>query len=114
MTYLAKYTDTTKAFPQPADIMAFDRWEIIDEICEGNSLLNINPYLRKKGLPILNNITYLIINGILLVYSNSVTEQIYIIDSEHSSCVQIMRNYKLEKILINKWITITKHYYKFY
>jgi hypothetical protein len=99
MTYLVKYTDPTQDFPQPADIDVIDRWEFVEEICEGNSLLNINPYLRKKGFPGLNNLTNFRINGIILVYSNSVTEQIYILDSEHKGCVQIMRDYKLKNIL---------------
>ena len=99
MTYLVKYTDLTKDFPQPADIGVIDRWEFVDKICEGNSLLDINPYLRKKELPILNDLTTFRINGIILVYSNSITEQIYILDSEHEECVQIMRNYKLKNIL---------------
>jgi hypothetical protein len=99
MTYLVKYTDLTQKFPQPADIDIIDRWEFIEKICEGNSLLNINPYLRKKKLPIINDLTNLLIDGIILVYSNSVTEQIYILDSEHKGCVQIMRDYKLKNIL---------------
>ena len=101
MTYLVRYTDTTKTFPQPGDIDVIDRWEIIDEVCQGNSLLDINPYLRKKKLPIINDLTNLLIDGIILVYSNSVTEQIYLLDSEHDKCVQIMRDYKLENILHN-------------
>lgn len=101
MTYLVKYTDTTKTFPQPGDIEVIDRWEIIDKVCQGNSLLDINPYLRKNKLPIINDLTNLLIDGVILVYSNSVTEQIYLLDSENDKCVQIMRDYKLENILHN-------------
>jgi len=96
MTYLVKYTDDIS---RPGLIDRTESWEIIDEVCEGNSLLDINPYLRKKELPIINDLTNLLIDGIILVYSNSVTEQIYILDSEHKGCVQIMRDYKLKNIL---------------
>jgi hypothetical protein len=101
MTYLVRYTDTTKTFPQPGDINEVDRWEIIDEVCQGNSLRDINPYLVKNKLPMINNLTNLIIDGIILVYSVNVTEQLYLLDSEHDKCVQIMRDYKLENILHN-------------
>lgn len=99
MTYLVKYTDESQTFPKPADINVLDRWKFVDKICEGNSLLDINPYLRKKGFPTINSLTNFRIDGITLVYSNSVTEQIYILDSEHGECVQIMRDYKLKNIL---------------
>lgn len=99
MTYLVKYTDLTKDFPQPADIDVIDRWEFVDKICEGNSLRDINKYLMKKELPIINSMENARLSGIMLVYSNSVTEQIYILDSEHKGCVQIMRDYKLKNIL---------------
>lgn len=101
MTYLVRYTDTTKIFPQPGDINEVDRWEIIDEVCQGNSLRDINKYLMKKKLPIVNSLTNLIIDGIILVYSVNVTEQLYLLDSEHYQCVQIMREYKLKSILHN-------------
>jgi hypothetical protein len=99
MTYLVKYTDLTKDFPQPADIDVIDRWEFVDKICEGNSLRDINKYLMKKELPTINSMENARLSGIMLVYSNSVTEQIYILDSEHKGCVQIMRDYKLKNIL---------------
>ena len=99
MTYLVKYTDLTQTFPQPADIDVIDRWEFVDKICEGNSLRDINKYLMKKELPIINSMENARLSGIMLVYSNSVTEQIYILDSEHEECVQIMRDYKLKNIL---------------
>lgn len=101
MTYLARYTDKTKKFPQPADINEVDRWEIIEKICEGNSLRDINPYLVKKKLPIINDLTNLIIDGIILVYSINVTEQIYLIYLEHDKCIKIMREYKIKNILPN-------------
>ena len=96
MTYLVKYTDDIS---RPGLIDRTESWEIIDKVSEGNSLLDINPYLRKNKLPIINDLTNLLIDGIILVYSNSVTEQIYILDSEHEACVQIMRDYKLKNIL---------------
>ena len=49
MTYLVRYTDTTKPFPQPGDINEVDRWEIIDEVCQSDSLVDINKYLMKKN-----------------------------------------------------------------
>lgn len=67
--------------------------------CEGNSLLDINHYLRKKELPILNDLTNFRINGIILVYFYDVSEQLYILDSKHKDCVQIVRYYKLKNIL---------------
>jgi hypothetical protein len=96
MTYLVKYTDLTQKFPQPADIYSLDRWEFIDKICEGSSLRDINKYLMEKELPIINSMED---TGIVLVYSNSVTEQLYILDSEHKDCIQIVRDYKLKNIL---------------
>lgn len=99
MTYLVRYTDTTKKLPQPGDINEVDRWEIIDEVCQGKSLRDINPYLTKKKLPIINNLTNLIIDGIILVYCINTTEQLYLLDSNHDECVQIMREYKLKKLL---------------
>jgi hypothetical protein len=99
MTYLVKYTDLSQDFPQPADIDVIDRWEFVDKICEGNSLRDINKYLMKKELPTINSMENARLSGIMLVYSNNVTEQIYILDSEHKGCVQIMRDYKLKNIL---------------
>ena len=99
MTYLVKYTNKSQTFPQPADIYALDRWEIVDKICDGNSLVDINKYLIKVELPIINSMENARLSGIMLVYSNSVTEQIYILDSEHEACIQIMRDYKLKNIL---------------
>lgn len=96
MTYLVKYTDDIS---RPGLIDRTESWEIIDEVCEGNSLLDINPYLRKKELPILNDLTNFRINGIILVYFYDVSEQLYILDSKHKDCVQIVRYYKLKNIL---------------
>lgn len=102
MTYLARYTDTTKTSPQPADINEVSRWEIIDEVCQSTSLRDINPYLMKKELPIINNLVMFHIDGFRLVYCVNATEQLYLLDSNHDNCVQIMRDYKLKKILHNE------------
>ena len=101
MTYLVRYTDTTKPFPQPGDINEVDRWEIIDEVCQSDSLVDINKYLMKKELPIVNSLIHFRIDGIILVYSVNVTEQLYLLDSNHDACIQIMRDYKLKEILHN-------------
>jgi hypothetical protein len=99
MTYLVKYTDITQTFPQPADIYSLDRWEFVEEICEGSSVRDINKYLMEKELPIINSMENARLSGIMLVYSNSVTEQLYVLNSEHEGCTQIMRDYKLKNIL---------------
>jgi hypothetical protein len=99
MTYLVKYTDLTQDFPKPADINVIDRWEFVDKICEGSSLKDINKYLMKKELPIINSTENARLSGIMLVYSNSITEQLYVLDSEHECCTQIMRDYKIKNIL---------------
>lgn len=101
MTYLVRYTDTTKTFPQPGDINQVDRWEIIDEVCQSDSLVDINKYLMKKELPIVNSLINFRIDGIILVYCVNVTEQLYLLDSNHDACIQIMRDYKLKEILHN-------------
>jgi hypothetical protein len=102
MTYLVKYTDLTQDFPKPADINVIDRWEFVDKICEGSSLKDINKYLMKKELPIINSMENARLSGIMLVYSNSITEQLYVLDSEHEGCTQIMRDYKLKNIFNGK------------
>jgi len=96
MTYLVKYTDDIS---RPGLIDRTESWEIIDKVCKGNSLLDINPYLRKKELPILSDLTTFRINGIILVYFYDISEQLYILDSEHKDCIQIVRDYKLKNIL---------------
>jgi len=96
MTYLVKYTDEIS---RPGLTNRTESWEIIDEVCEGNSLLDINPYLIKKQLPILNDLTTLRINGVILVSFYNLSNQLYILDSEHKDCIQIVRDYKLKNIL---------------
>lgn len=101
MTYLVRYTDTTQTFPQPANIDLLDNWEVLEKICDGNSLIDINKFLIKKELPIINSMTNARLNGIILVYSNSITEQLYALDTEHKACIRIVRNFKLKSIINN-------------
>lgn len=99
MTYLVKYTDESQTFPKPADINELDRWEIVDKICDGNSLVDINKYLTKLELPLINSMMNARLSGIILVYSNSTTEQLYAIDTSHENCIALVRNFKLKSIL---------------
>lgn len=99
MTYLVKYTDVTH---YSLGLNKTESWEIIDKVCEGSSLISINSYLIKKGLPIINNLSNFRLNGISLVYFYDVSEQLYILDSKHKDCIQIVRDYKLENILKEK------------
>jgi len=101
MTYLVKYTDESTNRPLPADITEVSRWEVIDQICEGSSLIDINQYLMRKELPIVSSMVIFRLIGSTIVYSVNVTEQLYILDSNHDACMQIMREYKLKKILHN-------------
>jgi len=69
MIYLVKYTNTSHTVPGSTKETAY--WKIIEEVCQSDSLVDINKYLMKKDLPIIN----------------------------HDECLHIMRDYKLKKIL---------------
>jgi len=96
MTYLVKYTDDVS---RPGLIHKTESWEIIDEVCEGSSLSDINNYLIKKELPLINNLSNFRLNGITLVYFYDISNQLYILDSKHKDCIQIVRDYKLKNLL---------------
>jgi hypothetical protein len=98
MTYLVRYTDLSGT-KQPGQIRENERWEIIVDICQGSSLIDINKFLIKNGFPLINSLGNFRINGITLVYFISATEQIYIMDSDHKDCLPIIRDYKLKQIL---------------
>lgn len=99
MTYLVRYTDNSKTNPQPANIDLLDNWELLEKICDGNSLVDINKFLTENELPIINSMTNARLNGIILVYSNTATEQLYVLDTEHKSCIRIVREFKLKNLL---------------
>lgn len=97
MIYLVKYTNKKQKVPLPAEIDKFDRWCIIDKICDGNSVLDINKYLMRKELPIINSMELVRLDGIMLVYSLCTTEQLYILDTE--VCINLLRELKIKELL---------------
>ena len=97
MIYLVKYTNTSHTVPGSTKETAY--WEIIEEVCQSDSLVDINKYLMRKELPIINSLINFRITGINFVYLSKNKEQLYILDSNHDECLHIMRDYKLKKIL---------------
>lgn len=97
MIYLVKYTNTSHTGPGSTKETAY--WEIIEEVCQSDSLMYINKYLMEKELPIINSLINFRITGINFIYLSKDREQLYILDSNHDDCLHIMRDYRLNQIL---------------
>ena len=100
MVYLVKYTNILYELSMgPGDPKDIEKWAIVEEICEYPTLLKINPFLKKKELPIIDDLSNFKYKGMCLVYFIDIESQLYIIDSEHKDWMGIVRDYKLKKIL---------------
>jgi hypothetical protein len=100
MVYLVKYKNNlyelSMGTGDPKDI---EKWTVVEEICEYPTLLKINPFLNKKGLPIIDDLSNFKYKGMTLVYFTDGKNQLYIIDSDHKDYMGIIRDYKLKNIL---------------
>jgi hypothetical protein len=96
MIYLVKYNNKlSEIFKGKTDI---DDYEIIDNVCCNVTLLEINPYLGEKKMPIIHNLTNFIAHGIQFIYSYELTN-IFIINSKHYDFRSLVRNDRIKKIL---------------
>ena len=82
-------------------IMNPNQLEIVDYVCEKASLLEINPYLIKKEFPLINDISNFKESGSYFVYYEVLSKiQYYIINSQHEEFIDIVRDFQINKIII--------------
>lgn len=100
MIYLAKYTDKNFLVNgvQPGNSQS-DNWEIIEKVGNRKSLLEINPFLKIKKLPIIDDLSHFNRNGLTLIYYMGMGVQLYIIDSELKDFKGLVRDYLITDIL---------------
>lgn len=98
MVYLISYNENTPKI----SLDDLSKWYIVDKVCDGNSLIDINKFLKKKNLPIINNLSNFRIDGYTLVYFTAYPvdkpEYLYIIDAKNVNIRQNVRDYKLNKL----------------
>ncbi len=100
MIYLVKYIDSDFLINgvNPPNHKS-DNYEIIEKVCDRKSLLEINPFLKLKGFPLINDLSNFNRNGLTLIYYMGLGVQLYIIDSEHKDFKGLVRDYLISDII---------------